>query len=54
MRRHESEARLLRVYLGESDRERLQEGAWADVVEMDGDLSVTAVYVEGEPVPLGA
>ena len=41
-------------YLGESDRGRLREGAWADVVEMDGDLSVTAVYVEGEPVPLGA
>jgi N-acetylglucosamine-6-phosphate deacetylase len=39
-------------YLGLEDRGRLEPGAWADAVVLDHDLRVTAVFVEGEPVPL--
>jgi N-acetylglucosamine-6-phosphate deacetylase len=35
-------------YLGMSDRGRLARGAWADIVVLDRDLQVTAVYGEGE------
>ena len=38
-------------YLGESLRGRLDVGAWADIVVMDADLSLQAVFVEGEPIP---
>lgn len=34
-------------YLGLSDRGRLEAGAWADMVVLDRDLQLTAVYVEG-------
>ena len=37
-------------YLGERERGRLQAGAWADIVVMDSELNLSAVYVEGEPV----
>ena len=39
-------------YLGETQRGRLELGAWADVVVMDDELRLTAVFVEGESVPL--
>jgi N-acetylglucosamine-6-phosphate deacetylase len=39
-------------YLGLSDRGRLQPGAWADVVVLDRDLQLAAVYVEGEAIEL--
>jgi N-acetylglucosamine-6-phosphate deacetylase len=35
-------------YVGLSDRGRLARGAWADIVVLDGDLQVCAVYGEGE------
>jgi N-acetylglucosamine-6-phosphate deacetylase len=34
-------------YLGLHDRGRLEAGAWADLVVLDRDLTVTAVYAEG-------
>lgn len=37
-------------YLGLTDRGRLAEGAWADVVVMDGALNLRRVFVEGEEV----
>jgi N-acetylglucosamine-6-phosphate deacetylase len=39
-------------HLGLTDRGRLSTGAWADVVVLDRDLTVQAVWVEGEAVPL--
>lgn len=39
-------------HLGLAERGRLAEGAWADVVVLDRDLRLQAVYVEGEPVGL--
>jgi N-acetylglucosamine-6-phosphate deacetylase len=35
-------------YVGLDDRGRLAPGAWADIVVLDRDLQVTAVYGEGE------
>jgi N-acetylglucosamine-6-phosphate deacetylase len=35
-------------YVGMSDRGRLAPGAWADIVVLDRELQVTAVYGEGE------
>lgn len=37
-------------YLGLSDRGRLAEGAWADVVVMDAQLRLRRVFVEGEEI----
>jgi N-acetylglucosamine-6-phosphate deacetylase len=37
-------------YLGLTDRGRLTEGSWADVVVMDGALNLQRVFVEGEEV----
>ncbi|HEY0956840.1 MAG TPA: N-acetylglucosamine-6-phosphate deacetylase [Roseateles sp.] len=37
-------------YLGLSDRGRLVEGAWADVVVMDAQLQLRRVFVEGEEI----
>lgn len=39
-------------YLGETRRGRLQVGSWADVVVLEPDLRLQAVYVEGEAVPV--
>ncbi|MYM38053.1 N-acetylglucosamine-6-phosphate deacetylase [Pseudoduganella sp. CY13W] len=39
-------------YLGETERGRLQTGAWADLVVLDADLQPVAVYVEGEAIEL--
>ena len=39
-------------YLGESQRGRLQCGAYADIVVMSSDLSLTRVFVEGVPIEL--
>ena len=39
-------------HLGLSDRGRLHTGAWADVVVLDADLNVQAVFVEGEAIEL--
>ena len=39
-------------HLGLSDRGQLRVGAWADVVVLDADLSVQAVFVEGEAIEL--
>jgi N-acetylglucosamine-6-phosphate deacetylase len=36
------------AYAGLTDRGRLAVGAWADVVVLDRDLNLTAVYGEGE------
>jgi N-acetylglucosamine-6-phosphate deacetylase len=41
-------------YLGETERGRLQAGAWADIVVMDEAHRVTGVFVEGEPVDLSS
>ncbi|MYN44663.1 N-acetylglucosamine-6-phosphate deacetylase [Pseudoduganella sp. FT93W] len=41
-------------YLGETERGRLQTGAWADLVVLDADLQPVAVYVEGEAIALNA
>jgi N-acetylglucosamine-6-phosphate deacetylase len=35
-------------YLGLEDRGRLKSGAWADIVVLDRDLNLKAVYIEGE------
>ena len=37
-------------YLGESERGRLQPGAWADIVVLDDALCLTDVFVEGESI----
>lgn len=37
-------------YLGLPDRGRLEVGAWADMVVLDRDLQLTAVYSEGVPI----
>ncbi len=37
-------------YLGETERGRLQPGAWADVVVMDAALTLRRVFVEGEEI----
>jgi N-acetylglucosamine-6-phosphate deacetylase len=37
-------------YLGVEDRGRLVRGAWADVVVVERDLTLTATYVEGEQI----
>jgi N-acetylglucosamine-6-phosphate deacetylase len=37
-------------YAGLSDRGRIAVGAWADIVVLDRDLRVTAVFGEGEPL----
>ncbi len=39
-------------YLGLNDRGRLQVGAWADLVVLDHQLNLIAVYVEGEKIDL--
>ena len=39
---------LAAEHLGLNDRGRLETGAWADVVVLDGDLQVCGVVVEGE------
>jgi len=41
-------------YLGETERGRLQPGAWADLVVLDAQLRVTAVHVEGRSVDLSS
>ncbi len=43
---------LAAEHLGLSDRGRLQAGAWADVVQLDRDLRLTGVVVEGESIDL--
>ena len=40
-------------FLGLSDRGRLRHNAYADLLLLDPDLQLTAVYVEGEPIDLG-
>jgi N-acetylglucosamine-6-phosphate deacetylase len=35
-------------YLGETTRGRLAPGCWADIVVLDRDLNIKAVYIEGE------
>ena len=35
-------------YLGVQDRGRLAPGAWSDIVVLDRDLNLKAVYLEGE------
>jgi N-acetylglucosamine-6-phosphate deacetylase len=39
-------------HMGLPDRGRLQAGAWGDVVVLDRDLTLQAVYVEGSSVLL--
>lgn len=39
-------------YLGLEERGRLAAGAWADIVVLDRDLKLKAVYIEGECVDL--
>lgn len=41
-------------YLGQSERGRLAVGAWADIVELDSELNLLNVYVEGEQIVLNA
>jgi N-acetylglucosamine-6-phosphate deacetylase len=41
-------------YLGLGDRGRLVQGAWADAVVLDRDLTLTDVYVEGASIALVA
>ncbi|MDO8439530.1 MAG: N-acetylglucosamine-6-phosphate deacetylase [Telluria sp.] len=43
---------LAAEHLGLADRGRLAPGAWADVVELDGELQLTGVLVEGEAIDL--
>lgn len=37
-------------FLGIGDRGRLQSGAWADIVALDRDLRLSAVYLQGAPL----
>ena len=39
-------------YLGLTERGRLQEQSYADMVVLDRDLNLIAVYVEGEKIDL--
>lgn len=39
-------------FLGIADRGRIEPGAWADLVVMESDLTLVAVFVEGQPVRL--
>jgi N-acetylglucosamine-6-phosphate deacetylase len=39
-------------YLGETERGRLAKGNWADMVVLDSNLQVVAVFVEGEAIDL--
>jgi N-acetylglucosamine-6-phosphate deacetylase len=39
-------------FLGLSDRGRLQVDAFADLVVLDRDLNLIAVYIEGEKIEL--
>lgn len=41
-------------YLGQSERGRLAVGAWADIVELDPELNILNVYVEGEQIVIDA
>ncbi len=41
-------------FLGLTDRGRIDAGAWADLVVLDGQNRLDAVFVEGEDVPLDA
>lgn len=41
-------------YLGETERGRVQTGAWADLVVLDAELRPVAVYIEGEAIDLTA
>jgi N-acetylglucosamine-6-phosphate deacetylase len=41
-------------YLGLSERGRLAVGAWADIVELDSQLNLLNVYVEGEHIVVHA
>jgi len=41
-------------YLGETERGRLQRGAWADIVVLDEAHEVQQVFVEGEAIDLAA
>jgi N-acetylglucosamine-6-phosphate deacetylase len=41
-------------YLGLSERGRLAVGAWADIVELDHEMNLRNVYVEGEQIVLNA
>jgi len=45
-------SRFAAEHLGLTDRGQLVAGAWADVVVLDRDLALQAVYVEGEAIPL--
>jgi N-acetylglucosamine-6-phosphate deacetylase len=38
------------AYLGDDDRGRLERGALADMVVLDGDLHIERVYIGGEPL----
>lgn len=39
-------------YLGLTDRGRIETGAWADLVVLDGELAIRKVFVEGEAVEI--
>ena len=39
-------------YLGETARGRLAPGCFADIVVLDRDLNIKAVYIEGEACDL--
>ena len=39
-------------YIGENERGRLQDGAWADIAVFTPDLELKQVYVEGESIDL--
>ncbi|HEY1091369.1 MAG TPA: N-acetylglucosamine-6-phosphate deacetylase [Burkholderiaceae bacterium] len=41
-------------YLGETERGRLQPGAWADIVVLDEQLELMEVFVEGEAISLSS
>jgi N-acetylglucosamine-6-phosphate deacetylase len=43
---------LAAEHLGLADRGRLEAGAWADVVQLDRELQLTGVVVEGESIDL--
>ena len=43
---------LAAAHLGLADRGRLQAGAWADIVQLDSDLQLAGVIVEGESIEL--
>ena len=41
-------------YLGEAERGRLQQGAWADIVVLDEQFQLVQVFVEGEAIDLAS